>query len=315
MDVKNLYKVYNESNIDKRVVAVNDISFVGHTGEILGILGPNGSGKTTTVKSISSIIEFEKGIISVFGYDLKNHRKKILEQTGAVLEGIRNIYWNLTPTENMIYFASLKGLSKNNVKSNIDRYLTLLKLENVYKKKVKYFSNGMKQKVAIACAMISDPKLILLDEPTLGLDVETVKTMQDFLKEMVKEGKLFVITSHDMKFIEKVCSRIIIMKSGRIIKQDSVEKLNSIFKNTIFKITIKKISYLKVVNELSLISSHRIEDNVNIVDLFLPINDIKLFHLILSFFIRNEIDIIEYCVIKDDFDDIFMNILHNHEQF
>lgn len=181
LKVENLCKTYR-SKI-KTIKAVENISFEGNKGEIFGILGPNGVGKTTTVKSIATIIYYDSGTILVDGYDNKKHPNLVKQRIGAVLEGSRNIFWRLTPEENMIYFAGLKGLSKKDVRSNIEYFLETLDLKDVRNKKVREFSKGMQQKVEVACAFITDPKIILLDEPTLGLDVETSRQMQVWIKK------------------------------------------------------------------------------------------------------------------------------------
>ncbi|NMC67736.1 MAG: ABC transporter ATP-binding protein, partial [Spirochaetales bacterium] len=151
--VENLCKTYRGRN--KQIKAVDNISFEGVSGEIFGILGPNGSGKTTTVKSIATIIDYDSGKIFVDGLDNKKHSNQVKQRIGAVLEGARNIYWRLTPVENMIYFAGLKGLSYKDIKTDIEYFLETLDLKEVKNKQVREFSKGMQQKVAVACAFIS----------------------------------------------------------------------------------------------------------------------------------------------------------------
>lgn len=203
LKVENLVKTYKSKN--KTVKAVDNISFEGARGEIFGILGPNGSGKTTTVKSIATIIYYDEGRILIDGLDNKKHSNIVKSKIGAVLEGARNIYWRLTPVENMIYFAGLKGFSTAEIKEDIDYFIETLELKDVRNKQVREFSKGMQQKVAVACAFITSPKIILLDEPTLGLDVETARQMQSWVKRIAKEKDVFIlITSHDMKFVENV---------------------------------------------------------------------------------------------------------------
>lgn len=309
LSVRNLYKVYNPKRASK-TIAVDHISFDSHFGEILGILGPNGSGKTSTIKSIASIIEYEEGEIQVLGMDNRKKRKKVIRHIGAVLEGSRNIYWTMSPVENMVYFAGLKGMSRKDVKERMERYLHLLDLEPVAHKQVRSFSKGMQQKVAIACALISDPKIVLLDEPTLGLDVETSRKMQAFIKEIAKEQRHIMITSHDMRFIEKTCSRALIMKKGRLIADDSVENLNHVFKKQVFKLTVKDHPRDALLDELRGQCEFRMEHHDENTDLFLILNDSQTLYALFDILRRYKSTLLGVDIIKDDLEDIFLKLVN-----
>lgn len=231
--VSGLLKKYGD------LAAVNDISFMVNSGEILGILGPNGSGKTTTIKSVLGLLEFDSGTIRVNGMDPSEDRPKVLRSTGAVLEGARNIYWYLSARENLLYFAGIKGFSDGEVRENVSNLLETLELAEVADKEVREFSSGMKQKCAIACAMVHDPDILILDEPTLGLDVETGLNVRHWLRSVcVERGKTILITSHDMDFIESVCDRVLIMRHGRIISHETVETLKEKFSGRFFRLTL-----------------------------------------------------------------------------
>ena len=309
LSVRNLYKVYHPKRADK-TVAVDHITFDSYFGEILGILGPNGSGKTSTIKSIASIIEFEEGEINVMGMDNRKKRKKVIRHIGAVLEGSRNIYWTMSPVENMIYFAGLKGMSRKDVKERMEKYLHLLDLEDVAHKQVRSFSKGMQQKVAIACALISDPRVVLLDEPTLGLDVETSRKMQSFIKEIAKEQRHIMITSHDMRFIEKTCSRVLIMKKGRLIADDSVKNLNRFFKKQVFRLTIKGHPRDALLDELSGQCEFRMESHEENTDLFLILNDSQTLYTLFDILRRYRAPLLGVDIIKDDLEDIFLKLVN-----
>jgi ABC-2 type transport system ATP-binding protein len=308
ISVNRLYKVYNPKRAD-RTVAVDHISFDSHFGEILGILGPNGSGKTSTIKSIASIIAYEKGEITVLGMDNRQKRKKVIQHIGAVLEGSRNIYWTMSPVENMIYFAGLKGMSAKDVKERMEKYLHLLDLEDVARKQVRSFSKGMQQKVAIACALISDPKIVLLDEPTLGLDVETSRKMQSFIKEIAKEQRHIMITSHDMRFIEKTCSRVLIMKNGHLIADDSVKNLNRFFKKQVFKLTVKDHPQQALLDELAGHCEFRVENHQEGTDLFLILNDSQALYTLFDILRRFKAALLGVDIINDDLEDIFLKLV------
>ncbi|HDS02274.1 MAG TPA: ABC transporter ATP-binding protein [Firmicutes bacterium] len=309
--VEGLYKVYHPKRADK-VIAVDHITFDGHFGEILGILGPNGSGKTSTIKSIASIIDFEEGRIEVMGQDNRRRRKQIVQHIGAVLEGSRNVYWTMSPLENMIYFAGLKGMSKRDVQERVDKYIELLNLEEVAHKQVRSFSKGMQQKVAIACALIADPRIVLLDEPTLGLDVETSRKMQTFIKEIAKEQRHIMITSHDMRFIEKTCSRVIIMKKGKLIADDSVKNLNQFFRKQAFKLTVRNHLNTPLLKEMEACCEFRIESHEGFTELFLIFNDSQALYSVFDILRKYNIELLGVDVIKDDLEDIFLKLINGY---
>ncbi|MBN2585942.1 MAG: ABC transporter ATP-binding protein [Candidatus Fermentibacteraceae bacterium] len=234
ISVDGLRKTYGD------LVAVDNISFQARKGEILGILGPNGSGKTTTLKSILGLITFDSGSITVKDVNVQKSRTRAVGHMGAILEGARNIYWYLSPKENLIYFAGIKGYSRRSVTSRIDRLLTELGLDDVRDKEVREFSSGMKQKTALACALVHDPEILLLDEPTLGLDVETSSSVRGMLRSLVKDrGKTILITSHDMSFVESVCDRVLIIREGSIVSHETITSLRQKFANKIYLLELR----------------------------------------------------------------------------
>lgn len=233
--VENLRKTYGKT------VAVDCLSFQARRGEILGILGPNGSGKTTTLKSILGLVHHDSGEILVNGFSVPRDRKRVLESAGAVLEGARNIYWYLSPRENLLYFAGIRGVSARRATPMIDDLLRQLELWDVRNKEVRQFSSGMKQKVAMACAFVHDPEILFLDEPTMGLDVEIALSMRNWIKSRVREhGKTILVTSHDMGFIESLCDRVLIIRAGRIISDETLQSLKARFSEKTVEILLDK---------------------------------------------------------------------------
>lgn len=234
VEVSGLVKKYGE------LTAVKGISFGVKRGEILGILGPNGSGKTTTLKSILGLITFDGGGVRVNGFDILKDRREILEVTGAVLEGARNTYWYLSPRENLAYFAGIRGLGGKKVTERTSYLLETLELTDVADKELRQFSAGMKQKCALACAFVHDPEILLLDEPTLGLDVEISRHIRNWLKTIAGEQrKTILITSHNMDFIESVCDRILMMRRGEIVSHETVASLKEKFAGRYYQFQLK----------------------------------------------------------------------------
>ncbi len=210
----------------RKTLAVDNITLNIKRGEIFGLLGPNGAGKTTVVKMIAGLVTLTKGEILLEGHSLRKEKGHCLRIIGAVLEGSRNVYWNLTPMENLFYFARLRQAYNWKTKSRIN---TLLKQFELYKKRndpVGTLSRGMQQKLALCCALVTDPKILLVDEPTLGLDVASRRKIEEMLTISSKEqGKTVLLTSHDMHLVSKVCDRVGIIHKGKLLKVGAVAEL------------------------------------------------------------------------------------------
>ncbi|MDY6853165.1 MAG: ABC transporter ATP-binding protein [Thermodesulfobacteriota bacterium] len=230
VELKNLSKRYISFFKKRDILAVDRMSLEVKKGEIFGFLGPNGAGKTSTIKLICGLLKPTWGSIFIEGLDTEKHRKKILHRLGAVLEGTRNSHWPLTVKENLVYFGHLKNIKGNVLKRNIEHLLFFLDLQEKADVPVKLLSQGMKQKLAIALALISDPVVVLLDEPTSNLDVKSSRIIKEKIREMAdKEGKTIIITTHNMEVAQEVCDRVAIMDQGKIVALDWVENLISIF--------------------------------------------------------------------------------------
>ncbi|HOV46960.1 MAG: ABC transporter ATP-binding protein, partial [Spirochaetes bacterium] len=309
--IENLSKTYKKKN--NEVLAVKDISFKGYKGEILGMLGPNGSGKTTTVKSIATIVEYDKGQIFVNGIDNKKHQNSVKQCIGAVLEGARNIYWRLTAKENLIYFAGLKGFGYKQIKDNLEYFLEKLELKDVANKQVREFSKGMQQKVAVACAFITSPKVVLLDEPTLGLDIETARNMQQWIKLIAKQQETFIlITSHDMRFIENVCDRVLIIKEGSIIANDSVSDLKKYFMRKVYHILLEEDLLDEQKNNLEKGFRVRFEHTDKGHSIYLTLENDSYLYDIFEILGRKKQSIQSIEILNDDFEDVFLEILRRN---
>ncbi|HEU5421374.1 MAG TPA: ABC transporter ATP-binding protein [Streptosporangiaceae bacterium] len=200
------------------LTAVDDVTLRVPPGQVLGLLGPNGAGKTTTIKMTCSLILPTAGSIRLNGYDAVRQRSDAVRQLGAVLEGSRNVYWQLTAWQNLMYFGRLKGLRGHQIRPRAGRLLSDLGLWERRNETVGSFSRGMQQKVAIAAALITDPPVILLDEPTLGLDVEAARTVRHWITHLAaEEGKTIVLTTHQLALARDLADRIAVIDSGQII--------------------------------------------------------------------------------------------------
>lgn len=239
IEVENLSKSYKKRRSKESVQAVNDISFHVNKGEILGLLGPNGAGKTTTIKMICGLLIPDAGAVSIQGIDGQKKRLESLKHISAVLEGNRNLYWRLTVRENLEYFSGNRGASRKDVSEKIDELLADFQLKAKENELVNRLSRGMQQKLAIAVALLADSDVLLLDEPTLGLDVETGYEVRELLRSVVeKYDRTIIISTHDMDVVQDLCERTVIINHGRVITDDRVENLLRLFEIRSYSITL-----------------------------------------------------------------------------
>ncbi len=220
------------------VTAVDDVSLRIEPGSVVGLLGPNGAGKTTTIKSILGMVVPDTGTVHVQGIDVAERPRAAYAHVDAMLEGARNDYWRLTVRENLRYFATISGVAPDSVADRHDRLLEQFGLAEKADEPVRNLSRGMKQKVSLASVLASDAGVVFLDEPTLGLDVESSLTLRRELRRIVEErGLTAVISSHDMDVIEAVCDRVIIMNDGHVVADDTVANLRQGFETSAFRLT------------------------------------------------------------------------------
>ena len=210
------------------VLAVDDVSLTVDRGSVVGLLGPNGAGKTTLIKCALGIVVPDAGSTRVFGTDVAGSRRAAYADVDAMLEGARNDYWRLTVRENLRYFATIHGVDPDSVKGRHARLLGRFGLASKADTPVRDLSRGMKQKVSLASTLAGGAELVFLDEPTLGLDVESSRTLQRELRRLAHEdGLTIVLSSHDMSVVENVCDRVVMMADGRIVADDTVTSLLS----------------------------------------------------------------------------------------
>jgi len=225
---------------DEAVEAVRGVSFAVEPGEVVGLLGPNGAGKTTTIKSILGLVLPDAGDVRVHGIDIYERPRAAYEHVDAMLEGARNDYWRLTVRENLRYFAAIRGQDPDAVADRHDDLLEQFDLAEFADTAVRDLSRGMKQKVSLASVLGGDVSVAFLDEPTLGLDVESSLKLRRELRRLVEErGLTLIVSSHDMDVIEDVCDRVIIMNEGEVIVDEAVETLLAGFETAGYRFTVR----------------------------------------------------------------------------
>src|SRR5690606_482965 len=219
-------------------VAVDGVSFDVARGEVLGLLGPNGAGKTTTIKMACGLVHPDAGSVRVAGHDTRTHRLRAVRHVAAVLEGNRNLYWRLSVRENLVYFAGNRGRSPREVARRCDELLERFGLGPKRDEVVAKLSRGMQQKLAIAVALIADTDVLVLDEPTLGLDVETGHEVRSLLREIAAEGRTVVLSTHDMPVVEDLCRRVVVVSGGRVVTDALVADLLRLFRSRAFRVVL-----------------------------------------------------------------------------
>lgn len=221
IEVQKIVKTYNNVNV------VDDLTFSAIEGQILSILGPNGAGKTTLINMISTIIKPDSGTARIYGKDLITQRSDI-PYLMAVSPQETVIYNELTARENLVFFASLYGIKPKKANILADNILKQLGLEDRYDK-VKNYSGGMKRRLNIAISVIANPRILILDEPTVGLDPQSKNVVWDYIKGLKNEGKTIILTTHDMMEADVLSDRVIIMNQGKIIADGNPQSLKSKF--------------------------------------------------------------------------------------
>ena len=207
----------------KRKVIIENISFSVDKGEIVGLIGPNGAGKTTIIKSILGLINLTEGKVTINGYDIKKNFVKAIEKIGAIVEN-PDAYMYLSGYDNLKITANnYKGITK----SRIDEVAKIVGLENRIKDKVSTYSLGMRQRLGIAEAIINNPELLILDEPTNGLDVEGIIEIRNLIKKLSHQGIAIIISSHNLTEIDNLCNRIIAIKNGKMIVDETIDEFKT----------------------------------------------------------------------------------------
>jgi len=213
-------------------VALNKVDINIHPGELFGLLGPNGSGKTTMIKCLSTILIPDEGTATINGFDISKETSMVRASLGMVVGGERTLYWKLTARDNLMYFSSLYKMKKQHAKKRIEELLESFKLSDRADERLEDYSTGMRQKVAIARALLHDPPILLLDEPTLGLDPSFSRQIRKQIRELSeKQGKTVLLTTHYMDEADQLCDRVAFINKGNIVAVDTPNRLKAMVKD------------------------------------------------------------------------------------
>jgi ABC-2 type transport system ATP-binding protein len=205
--------------------AVNGVDLQIERGEIFGLLGPNGAGKSTTIRMLCTLLEPTSGTAQVNGFDIVKQANDVRRSLGTVLAGERSIYWKLTGRENLEYFAALYHIPPALAKKRVEELLERMEIKDRANELVEKYSTGMRQRIAIAKALLARPPILLLDEPTLGLDPQAARRVRELIAELKQEGHTILLTTHYMEEADQLSDRIGIIDTGKVIALDTPEGL------------------------------------------------------------------------------------------
>ncbi len=295
-------KVIEVNGLTKKfgnLIAVDNLELNVFRGDVFGFLGPNGAGKSTTIRMLLSLIKPTSGTIKIFGLPLKSNRREILKKVGAIVEK-PDFYLYLSAYKNLEILGKISGADIS--KKKIMEMLELVGLASRYKSKVKTFSHGMKQRLGIAQALLHDPELIILDEPTTGLDPQGMKEIRDLIVYLSKsKGKTIFLSSHILREVELIATRMIIINKGKTLVEgsvedllnsnkvnvtvevDDIEKALNVINLTTWKDNIKSkeknlITFEMNNHEIAALNKYLVENNVN-VSAVIPIRSLEDYFL------------------------------------
>lgn len=228
-------------------IVLKGINLDVHKGEIIGYIGPNGAGKSTTVKVMLGLLEEYSGTVEIAGKDIADRNLEYKRKIGYVPE-IAELYENLTAREYLSFIGELYGLNRDMVEMKAEKMMAVFQIEEVYDARISSYSKGMKQKVMIIASLLHDPDILFLDEPLSGLDANSVIVVKEILAQLSAQGKTIFYSSHIMEVVEKISSRIILLKSGQIVADGSFAEL---------KERSKEGSLEEIFNQLTGFTDHR----------------------------------------------------------
>jgi len=300
-----IIKVNNLIKRFKKLTAVDSISFSVRKGEIFGFLGPNGAGKTTTIKMLTTLLNPSEGSATIADYDIVKKRNQVRQNIGVVFQEPA-LDTNLTGEENLEYHARMYGIKKSNRKKRINEVLKLVDLENKRKVLVKNYSGGMKRRLEIARGLMHYPTVLFLDEPTLGLDAVTRRTIWEYVKKMNKEeGTTIFLTTHYMDEADYLCDRVAIIDQGKILVIDNINNLKTSIGKDVITLSCDKLSKLAKIIEREKWASNtkQLESSLKIGT---EKGDEKI-PIIIEIAQKNDIKIKSISVRKPTLDDVFIS--------
>ena len=307
IEVKNVTKKYGKA------VAVEDISFTINEGEIVGLLGPNGAGKSTTMNILTGYIEQTSGDVTIEGYNTLKKPKKAKKQIGYMPEGVP-LYTDLTVKEFVTYMAELKQVNRKERKEKVQKVIEQTGLKDVENKLTKNLSRGYKQRVSMAGALVGEPKILILDEPTVGLDPKQITEIRNLIKELGKTHTV-ILSSHILSEVSQICNKVIIINKGKIVAIDTPENLeNKVSNNNCIYVTVEdtenkidKIKdQIKEIKNIKLVQENEDKTKQYLIE---ADKDTDLRKTIFSEFAKENITILEMKKADTTLEDAFIKLI------
>lgn len=311
IEVKNITKKYGN------FTAVDNINFKIEEGEIIGLLGPNGAGKSTTMNMITGYIEPTEGEIIVNGYDISKKPKKAKAQIGYMPEGVP-LYSDLTVKEFVTYMAELKKVDRKTRKEKVEKIIEQTGLKDVEKKLTRNLSRGYKQRVSMAGALVGEPKILILDEPTVGLDPKQITEIRALIKELGKTHTV-ILSSHILSEVSQICNKVIIINKGKIVAIDTPENLEKkVESNNTTYVTVEdtenKMETIKEkipeIKEIKLIKENEDGTKQYVLE---SEKDVDLRKIVFNEFAKENITIFEMKKADTTLEDAFMKLIEGGE--
>lgn len=311
IEVKNVTKKYGD------FVAVNNINFKIEDNEIVGFLGPNGAGKSTTMNMITGFIEPTKGKIIVNGYDISRSPKKAKKEIGYMPEGVP-LYYDLTVKEFISYMADLKNVKRKDKKDEVNKVMDEMGLTDVQNKLIKNVSRGYKQRVSLAGALVGNPKILILDEPTVGLDPRQITEIRSLIKSLGKKHTI-ILSSHILSEVSQICEKVIIINKGNIVAVDTPDHLEKKTQNenrivvTVEEKKNKISDVCKDIKEIKKIEVLNKNDDGTIKYLITSSADSDVRKKLFEVLPKNDITIFELKNDENTLEDAFLSIVNNKD--
>ena len=306
LDIRGLTKRFGAGE-DARC-AVDGVDLAVHAGEVVALLGPNGAGKTTTIRMSAGLVVPTDGRVRIVGEDVGRHRGAAVQHLGAVLEGGRNVYWPLSAWQNLLYFGRLRGLRRRDIAPRAQWLLEELGLWNRRHEPVGTFSRGMQQKVAVAAALVTDPALLLLDEPTIGLDVAAARTVKTWIRRLATEdGRAVVLTTHQLEVAQELSDRAAVIRDGRIVADLPVGELLDQFRDDRVEIQVRTLPN-SVAEELPDDSQLVARDDQQ-PTIVVPDGNQATVYRVLEILARHQLPLVSVAPVRPDLEDVFLQLV------
>ena len=301
LSVENLSKIFKNSKNQKEIIALNNLNFKVNQGEIFGLLGPNGAGKTTFLNILGGLVIKTRGNINVWGFDIDKNPRQVKASIGIVPQEV-NLDAFFTPEKLLELQAGLYGITKKDRITHL--ILKMVALENKAKAYSRSLSGGMKRRLLIAKAMVHQPPILILDEPTAGVDVELRNNLWKNVKQLNDEGVTIILTTHYLFEAQEMCDRIAIIDKGNLVALDTTQKL-------LDRIKTKKINFkIKKIDGAKTLSMKNIQFKINSPDSLTVIYEKNShnFGEIISFLHKNDIKILDIFTEDGDLEDVFIQL-------